>query len=75
MRTPKDFSENIKNGIITTEMLNECLYSVNKRAKNYRDAKRECYGRYRDSNECKEKNFYHKKEKLLSVITPVCIHK
>ena len=39
MRTPKDFSENIKNGIITTEMLNECLYSVNKRAKNYRDAK------------------------------------
>ena len=51
MRTPKDFSENIKNGIITTEMLNECLYSVNKRAKNYRDAKRECYGRYRDSNE------------------------
>lgn len=62
MRTPKDFSENIKNGIITTEMLNECLYSVNKRAKNYRDAKRECYGKYRDSNEYKEQNFYRKKE-------------
>lgn len=75
MRTPKEFSENIKKGIITTEMLNECLYSVNKRAKNYRNAKRECYGKYRDSAEYKEQNFYHKKEVLLSIISPVCIHK
>ena len=30
----------IKNGIITEEVLSAALYSVNKRAKNYRDNKR-----------------------------------
>lgn len=75
MQTPKEFSENLKNKIITTEMLNACLYSVNKRAKNYRDTKREYRGKYRDSAERKELAFYRKKEQLLSIITPVCIHK
>lgn len=32
---------NLKNGIITKEMLEQALYSVNKRAKNYRDRARE----------------------------------
>ena len=38
MKTPKEYIENLKNRTITTEMLADCLYSVNKRAKNYRDA-------------------------------------
>lgn len=41
MRTPKEYSENLKNGIITAEMLEACLFSVNKRAKNCRDKIRE----------------------------------
>ena len=37
MKTPKEYTDNIKNGIITTSMLEAALYSVNKRAKNYRN--------------------------------------
>lgn len=40
MRTPKEYSENMKNSIITMEMLGDCLFSVNKRAKNCRDQER-----------------------------------
>lgn len=76
MQTPKEYTKNLQNGIISTEMLNDCLYSVNKRAKNYRDAKRECrYDKYRDSKEAAEQAFYRKKEKLLALVQPVCIHK
>lgn len=75
MRTPQEFTKNLNNGIITTEMLNQCLYSVNKRAKNYRDEKRQYYGKYRDMAEGKEESFYKRKEKLLSILKPVCIHK
>lgn len=44
MKTPKVYSENLKQGIITPSMLEEVLYSYNKRAKNYRDRARD----YRD---------------------------
>ena len=37
MKTPKSFSDNVKNNIITEDILGACIYSVNKRAKNYRD--------------------------------------
>lgn len=79
MKTPKEYTDNLKNGIITTEMLRDALFSVNKRAKNYRDAERKCrveyYGRYSDSNRYKKEQFYKKKEKLLSLLEPVCIHR
>lgn len=80
MRTPKKWSENIKKGIITDEMLESALFSVNKRAKNYRDKKREYshyrYARYNYSEQAEEKmnEMYGKKDKLLSLIPPVCIH-
>ena len=80
MRTPKKWSENIKKGIITDEMLESALFSVNKRAKNYRDKKREYshyrYARYNYSEQAEEKmnEMYDKKDKLLSLIPPVCIH-
>ena len=76
MKTPEEYTKNLKKGIITDEMLNQCLYSVNKRAKNYRDRKKGYYGDYQYySMEKKEKEFYKKKEKLLSLLNPVCIHK
>lgn len=37
MKTPTEYSKNIKNHIITDRMLVDCLYSVNKKAKNWRD--------------------------------------
>ena len=75
MKTPKEYTDNLNNRILTTAMLSDALFSVNKRAKNYRNAKRKTYGKYRDGNEWRESKFYDKKEKILSVIEPVCIHK
>lgn len=51
MKTPVSYNKNLKAGIITEEMLANCLYSVNKRAKNCRDKVREykeLYRRYYD---------------------------
>ena len=80
MRTPKKWSDNLKRGIITDEMLESALFSVNKRAKNYRDKKRE-YSHYRYARhdysgeaEAKMNEMYEKKDRLLSLIPPVCIH-
>jgi len=88
MKTPKQFTENLKKGIITTEMLEQVLFSINKRAKNWRDKKREYKAFYREHRyytddydnikkcEEKEKEYYAQKEFLLkTLLTPVCIHK
>ena len=68
-------------------MLIDCLYSCNKRAKNYRDKEREYryirqrnrfyYDRYgnEDRTRAKKEDYYRKKEILLTVLDPVCIHK
>lgn len=37
MKTPALYVQNLNNHIITTDMLANCLYSSNKRAKNWRD--------------------------------------
>ena len=47
MRTPKEYTDNLQKKIITENMLLDCLYSVNKRAKNYRDKEREYRQYYR----------------------------
>ncbi len=82
MITPKKFTDNINKNIITTTMLEAALFSVNKRAKNYRDKEREyrySCGTYSEKNraemESKKKIMYKKKEMLLSVVKPTCIHK
>ena len=41
-----DYQDNLKKKIITEKMLADCLYSVNKRAKNYRDKANEYKGYY-----------------------------
>ena len=71
MKTPKEYVINLKNGIITEQMLSDCLYSVNKRAKNYRDASR--YSQYETPRHEMHK-FYQYKEALLKYIDPICIH-
>lgn len=80
MQTNKTFNDNLKKGIITKEMLELALYSINKRAKNCRDKKNEYKGRYDKYNnykkyEMQEQDYYQQKEFLLeTLLTPVCIH-
>lgn len=81
MKTPKQYNDNLKNKIITEEMFSDCLYSVNKRAKNYRDKAYEYKNRYRfyhkavDSQFDKMNEFYGLKERLLKYLNPKCIHR
>lgn len=80
MKTPKEFSDNLKNNIITEEMLELALWSVNKRAKNWRDKKREYrgfYDKYHNYERCQEEEtkMYEKKGIFLSLLKPICIHK
>lgn len=49
MRTPTEYTRNLKNKIITEKMLLDCLYSCNKRAKNWRDKEREYRDYYRSN--------------------------
>ncbi len=87
MRTPSEFNNLIIQKTITAKMLSECLFSVNKRAKNYRDNERkyrnlrkncrywsDIYDNEEKNREMKEK-YYKKKDILLSIIAPTCIHR
>lgn len=89
MELPEEYWENLRNGIITYEMLDTALFSLNKRAKNWRDVKRErkkeayasasLFGFEIENSiedaEKMEKEMYDKKMELLTIIPPVCIHK
>lgn len=87
MRTPKEYQNNLKARVITKQMLLDCLYSSNKRAKNYRDKEREyreyfrynryAYDKYDNVDKCKKKKeeYYKQKELMLSILKPICIHK
>ena len=74
MKTPKEFQNNLKQGIITRDMLAACLYSVNKRAKNCRDKERQYRSRYGyyDKYDTAEKymekknEYYSQKDKMLT---------
>lgn len=86
MKTPKEYSENIKNGIITKKILAECLFSVNKRAKNCRDKEAQYRAYYRneryaydkydreESYREKKQDYYKQKDLMLALINPTCIH-
>ena len=80
MRTPKRYTDLIKNKKITNQIIAECIYSVNKRAKNYRkDYKQGGFYKYKEDNienakEQKEK-YYSMKEDLLLNFSPKLIHK
>lgn len=79
MKTDALFQKNLENRILTGSMLEAALYSVNKRAKNCRDEKKK-YRSYDPYNnwtkyEEKERYYYQMKDIMLSVISPICIHK
>ena len=56
MRTPAMYTKNLKNHVITIQMLLDCLFSVNKRAKNYRDQERKYRHMRYDYYDNEEKN-------------------
>ena len=78
MRTPKEYTENLKKGIVTLAMLDDVLFSYNKRAKNYRDKAQEYrdkrrwnrywYDKYDNEGKCEEKKqmLYDRKSDILS---------
>ena len=83
MRTPKKYTDLIKNKEITNQIIAECIYSVNKRAKNYRDKiedyKQAGFYKYKENNienakEQKQK-YYSMKEDLLLNFSPKLVHK
>lgn len=84
MRPNKDWLELLEKGIITEEVLSFATFSVNKRAKNYRDKQREYvnnrwkyYYRHDYIGVCKAKkeDYYSMKETLLSLLAPSEVHK
>ena len=80
MRTPKEYTTLINKGQITESILGQVLYSINKRAKNWRDKKREYKNSKRDMYENYEKAleqeeyYYSMKSDILSFIKPIKIH-
>lgn len=83
MRTPEEYTNNLKKKYISKEMLEACLYSANKRAKNYRDISRKIRRSCQEDNkywqmkhaDTKKEEFYSLKEKMLGALTPICIHR
>ena len=89
MRTSKIYIDNLKNGVVTTSMFEDVLYSYNKRAKNYRDQERKYrqirrenrfwYDKYDYEAKAEEKKdmLYNKKSDILSFCSDylICIHK
>ena len=63
MKTPKEYRDNLKKCIITKQMLSDCLYSVNKRATNWRDMEREYrhnrHDYYDNEEKAREKKQYY----------------
>ncbi len=76
MTTPKEYTKNLNAGIITPQMLSDCIYSVSARAKNYRNLEHACYRvAWKEGNRERKEHFYSLKEELLSCTQPSCIHK
>ena len=81
MSTPKEYTQNLKQKIITKQMLADCLYSVNNRALNSRDNEHKYIhyipDPYGNANKYRKKKqeYYSMKRVLLSVLEPAHIQK
>ena len=81
MKTPKSYIDNLERGIVTERMLCDVLYSYNKRAKNWRDKKKQykksysvnSYAWFRTAIENEQRNYAYKAE-ILNLLKPECIH-
>lgn len=81
MKTPKSYIINLSQGIVTERMLCDVLFSYNKRAKNWRDKKRQYKHSYSANslmwfNDAllNEQKYYGYKSELLHLLKPECIH-
>ena len=81
MKTPKKYSDLVNQNKITEEILGEVIYSINKRAKNWRNQKRKYknylldqYDSY-DNAVDNEKKYYKMKSDMLEKFEPIKIHK
>lgn len=81
MRTPKSYIENLEKGIVTEKMFCDVLFSYNKRAKNWRDKKRQYKHSYATNSYvwfnnalANEQKYYGFKAQLLTLLEPSCIH-
>ena len=82
MRTPQNYTQLVNDKKITNEMIAECIYSVNKRAKNHRDRirkyKEDRYNPYAariiENAEDEMEKYYTMKEEMLTVFEPSLIH-
>lgn len=81
MRTPKEYTQNLKQKIITKQMLADCLFSVNNRALNSRDSEYKYIhyipDTYGNANKYRKKKleYYSMKRVLLSVLEPAHVQK
>ena len=81
MRTPKEYTQNLKQKIITKQMLANCIYSINNRALNSRDNEYKYThyipDTYGNANKYRKKKleYYGMKKVLLSVLEPSHIQK
>lgn len=87
LRTPKEYLDNLQRKLITADMLSDCIFSSNKRAKNWRDKQREYserrmsnrhfHDKYNNEGKAKreKEKYYKQKDLLLSVLEPVGIHR
>ena len=83
MKTPKAYTDMVKKREITKDVMAQCIYSVNKRAKNSRDKIQEIKERrfyqYNHQNieteREKKEMYYDYKETLLSAFKPSVIHR
>ena len=81
MKPPKEYLKNLKQHIITEQMLSDCLFCVNNRALNSRDNERKYINYvpdlYGNANKYHKKmlGYYRMKRTLLSVLKPSHIQK
>lgn len=75
MQTKKEYKLNLDKRIITEDMLSDCLYSVNKRAKNCRDKIQKYRNtEYAEGYRERRDQYYSNKETLLSLLNPIALH-
>jgi len=84
--TTKEINKCLKNGVVTPEILGYAAYSVNKRAKNWRDKESEYrnlkrnnrywHDKYDNEGKAREKKeeYYDYKERICSMFKPTKIH-
>ena len=77
MKTNKEYQANLKKKIITESMLYDCLFSLNKRAKNCRDMKNRYWRtEYKWDYIERMDEYYRQKDFLLkAILQPTLIHK